>query len=187
MNEEAAPQYQPQPAAPAPVQMPAADTRPSQVEPSVPVVKVYSVRGVEYGLMTFMVHAGAAGLIWCLLALVNGEAGFDSLAFPVAVLLSALPVFGYLFLRLRKAELADPKLRFEPSKRRWSQLTQFITFFACFFNLVGFIYTLVSKMGGDDSGSLAKSFGSFDVVLVVAGGVIAYYCMDEHRNAGRAR
>ena len=188
MNEE--PTYQTQPAAaPMPMAEPVthAPHGAGEPEPSVPVVKVYSVKGVEYGLMSFMVWFGGAALIWCLLALIEGEASFSMLAFPVALLLCSLPIFAYLFLRLRKGELADPKQRFEPTKRRFSQLTQFLSFFVVFSSFVQFVYTLVAQMGGQETESLAKSFGGFAVVLAVAGGIFAYYWMDEHRGARRTR
>lgn len=158
---------------------------PRPAEPSVPVVKVLSVRGVEYGLMTFMVWFGAASIIWCLLALVNGSAGFDNLAFPVSLLLTALPVFGFLFIRLRKAELANPALRTEPSKRRFSQLTQFLAFFASFVSVLTYVYILISAASGSEGTSLVKSGLSSLVVLVVAGGVFTYYWFDEHRTVKR--
>ena len=153
-----------------------------QPEPSVPVVKVLSVRGVEYGLMTFMVWFGSAALLWCALAIIEGQAGFDVLAFPVALLIAVLPVFGYLFIRLRRAELANPKLRFEPSKRRFSQITQFVSFFVVFFSFVSFVYDLLSKAGGsDDDTSLGKSALYLLVFTVIYGGIFAYYWLDEHR------
>lgn len=145
-----------------------------------PVVKVLSVRGVEYGLMTLMVWFYSAALIWILLAIVNARASFDMLAAPLALLITALPVFAFLFVRLRRAELADPALRFEPSKRRFSQVTQFVTFLICFFNIVTFVGGLISTIGGKDA-SLDKSFLNMLVILVVAGGVFAYYWFDEHR------
>jgi hypothetical protein len=159
---------------------PAAPPAP-RLEPSVPVVKVYSVRGVEYGLMTFMVWFGAAAIVWCLLALVNNQSSFDVLAMPVALLLTTLPVFGYLFTRLRKAELANPALRYEPSKRRFSQLSMFVSFFICFFNIVSFVYLLLSSTTEDSYSSIGKSALNLLVILAVVGGIFAYYWVDEHR------
>jgi hypothetical protein len=157
-------------------------------EPSVPVVKVLSVRGVEYALMSFMLWFGAAAIIWSLLAFVDGDAGYDTMSFPAAVVACALPIFGFLFLRLRRAELANPRLRYEPSKRRFSQITQYLSFFACFFSLVSFVYDIIQKMSesstaleGTTSVNLGKSALQLLVFLAVAGGIFAYYWVDEHR------
>lgn len=150
-----------------------------------PVVKVLSVRGVEYGLMTFMVWFGAASLIWILVSIASGDANFDILAAPISLLLTSLPVFAYLFVRLRRAELANPALRTEPSKRRFSQLTQFVSFFVVFFNLVGLIYALVATAGGNEGMPLGETALTTLIVTLVAGGVFAYYWFDEHRAVKR--
>lgn len=153
----------------------------------VPVVRVLSMRGVEYGMMTFMLWFGAAALIWILVSLVQGgsSASFASQSFPLATLLVSLPVFAFFFLRLRRAELANPSLRYEASKRRFSQLTQFVAFFTCFFNIVALVYTLVGIAGGSEVNSVGKTVGSTAIVLAVAGGILAYYWADEHRTTRR--
>ncbi len=172
----------PEPPVPA---TPTAANAPEDGQP-MPVVKVLSVRGVEYGLMTFTLWFGAASLAWILLALIDGDnAGFDMLAFPISLLLVSLPVFAFFFLRLKRAEVANPVLRLEPSKRRFSQLTQFFTFLICLFNIVGFVYQLVAAAGGQEIESFGKTVLQLLVVLVIAGGLFAYYWMDEHRLVGR--
>lgn len=148
----------------------------------VPVVKVLSVRGLEYALMTFLLWFSAGSLITIILSLINGVDGFTVLAFPLALLIVSFPGLVYLFLRLRTSELRDPKLRIEPSKRRWSQLTQILAFLTCLFNLVAFVYAVLQFIGGEEV-SIGKSFGGLLVVLLIAGGVFMYYWKDEHKVA----
>lgn len=175
----------PQPAAPVHTGQAAAPPS-SRLEPSmddqpVAVVQALSVRGVEYAFMTFFLWFVAGTLIGLLLSLFNGMTDFDALSLPLALLLVCLPGFIFFFLRLKKAEVANPSLRYDPSKRRLSQFTQVIAFAACVFNVVGLVYTIFQKFGGQTTGSLGKTFLNTLVVLVVAGGVLAYYWVDEYR------
>ncbi len=148
----------------------------------VPVVRVLSPRGVEYVFLTVNLFAAAIGLASVLIALVNGKLGFDILAFPVALLVVSLPLFAWLFLRLKKAELAQPELKLDPSKRRSTQFTQITAYLVVFFSLVGWVSSVFAKIGGKYDGSLVKTSLDVLVLLVVAGGVLAYYWIDEHRN-----
>jgi hypothetical protein len=147
----------------------------------VPVVQVLSVRGVEYTMMTLTLWIVAAALIWILLSKLNGITGFSLLIFPTSLLIVCVPVFSLLFLRLRKAEVKNPALRLDASKRRLSQFTQVIAFATCLFNLIGFVYLVLSKVSGEAAPSIGKSLVNLLVVLVVAGGILAYYWFDEHR------
>ena len=146
-----------------------------------PVVKVLSVRGVEYVMMTISLWVLASALTWALLAVVNGQGTFKLLAFPISLMLVSLPIFALLYLRLRKAELENPVLRLDASKRRLSQITQILAFITCLSNLIAFVYILLSKIGGESSISLGKSFMNLIVVLLIAGGILLYYWADEHR------
>lgn len=167
---------QPEPVAPvAPVAAPA------ELTPQ-PVVQVLSPRGVEYVFLTLTLFTGAIGLISALLVIVNGAAGFEALSFPIALLMVALPVFAWLFLRLKDAELKNPSLRLDASKRRSTQFIQIISFATCLFTLVGFVTTIFAKIGGDYDGSIFKVFANILVILLVSGGILAYYWLDEHRS-----
>jgi hypothetical protein len=147
----------------------------------VPVVRVLSVRGVEYGMMTIVLLVSATTAAWILLNILNGSRGFDSIVVPTASFVVCLPIFGILFLRLKRAELQDPALRFDPSKRRWSQTTQFLAFTALLVNFIYFVYTLLQHASGGKAQSVFKSFVNLLVVFVIAGGVLYYYWQDEHR------
>lgn len=147
----------------------------------VPVVRVLSVRGVEYAMMTIALWFSATSLAWILLNIFNGSANFNFLVVPVSVLISSLPIFAVLFIRLKRAELANPALRFDPSKRRLSQLTQVFAFLACLINISVFAYNIMQKINGSGTTTIVKAIVSLLVVLAVAGGILVYYWFDEHR------
>ncbi|MBI1856661.1 hypothetical protein HY003_03885 [Candidatus Saccharibacteria bacterium] len=147
----------------------------------VPVVRVLSVRGVEYLMMSFALWLGAGSLIWVLLALINGYGSTTTLAMPGATMIVSVPVFAFFFLRLRKQELVNSSLRYEPSKRRLTQITQFVAFITCMLNTVTFVYLMIAKVSGQDGIVLWKAFANLLIVLIVVGGILAYYWADEHR------
>lgn len=147
----------------------------------VPVVQVLSPLGIEYVFLTINLFAGAGGLIAALVALVNGNASFDVLAFPVAVLFVAVPLFAALFLRLKRAELRNPALKLEPSKRRSTQFTQVVAYLTVFFALISLVTGIFASIGGQFTGSLVKFIVDILIVILVAGGILAYYWHDEHK------
>lgn len=155
----------------------------SGMKDPVPVVKVLSVRGVEYGMMSITLWVLASTLAWLLLNLVNGSRSFDYLVVPTSALVVCLPFFAWLFLRLKKAELANPSLVHEPSRRRWSQTTQFVAFVAVLINLIVFVYQMLSRFGTDKkpSETILKQTLSMLVVLAIAGGILVYYWVEDHR------
>jgi hypothetical protein len=148
---------------------------------AIPVVRVLSVKGVEYMMMSIALWMVSGSLAWLLLSLVNGITDFQLLAFPTAMLIVSLPCFGALYYRLRKAELQNPSLRLDPSKRRLSQITQFFAYVTCLFNLITFVYLLLGKIGGTSSIAVWKIFMNLIIVLAIAGGILVYYWFDEHR------
>jgi hypothetical protein len=147
-----------------------------------PVIQVFSPNGVEYVFLTLTLFVGAISLISALIALVNGAAGFASLAFPAAALIVTLPIFAVIFLHLKKRELQDPRLKLDASKRRTTQATQIISFIVCLFTLIGFFAAAFASMGGDSGGfTIGKAALDALCVLVVAGGILFYYWRDEHK------
>jgi hypothetical protein len=148
------------------------------------VVQALSVRGLEYTMMSLSLWLIAGSVIWVLISLINGGTSFKLLVLPTSILIACVPVFSLLFFRLKKEELANPDLRFDPSKRRLSQFTQIVAFSACLFNVVGFIYLALGKVAGEGGASIGKAALTLLAVLVVAGGVLAYYWLDEHKIRG---
>lgn len=146
----------------------------------VPVVKVLSPRGVEYVFLIIALLTSAISLGGVLISFVNAQYSFSVLAFPVAGLVVAVPVFTWLFLRLKKAEFNNPQLKLDASKRRSTQFTQIITFLVSFFTLVGLVYTIFSKIGGSYTSSMVKVFLDVLVIEVISCGILFYYWRDEH-------
>ncbi|MEK7561962.1 MAG: hypothetical protein AAB541_03825 [Patescibacteria group bacterium] len=132
-------------------------------------------------MMTIALWFSATGLAWVLLNLLNGSFNFNFLVIPVSVLISSLPFFAILFIRLKRAELANPALRFEPSKRRLSQLTQVLAFIVCLINISVFVYSIMQKANGSGTTSIGKAIINLLVILAIAGGILVYYWFDEHR------
>jgi hypothetical protein len=151
----------------------------------IPVVKVLSVRGVEYAMMSILLWFGAGSLMFILTSMIQGGSGFDTLAFPLSLLIVCVPGFAFFFLRLKAAELADPSLRLEASKRRYSQITQILAFLTCFFNIVAVTYLLIGMAGGNEVSNIGKTIGAAAVILLIAGGILLYYWKDEHKLVGK--
>lgn len=150
----------------------------------IPVVKVLSVRGVEYLFMSIFLWLCAGSFIGLILSLINGQTGFANLSFPLSMLIVSLPGFALLFLRLKKAELDDPKLRLDASKRRLTQATQLLAFLTCLINVITFVYLILQKIGGEGKLELGKAIINMLVILIVAGGILVYYWFDERRRNG---
>jgi uncharacterized membrane protein len=131
--------------------------------------------------MTIALVTGAVGLASALLAIVNGSYSFSVLYFPLSLLLVSVPVFSWLFLRLKHVEVLDPAARLDASKRRSTQFIQISSFFVCFFTLIGFLATVFAKLNGSYNGSIVKVILDVLVILVVAGGILFYYWRDEHK------
>jgi hypothetical protein len=149
----------------------------------VPVVRVLSPFGVEYVFMTICLFVGAIALVTALISLANGKIDFSVLAFPAATLLISVPAFAVLFLRLKKLELKRPELKLDPSKRRSTQFTQIVAFTVVLLTLIGLVFDIFMKLGGQGGLSIVKALLDVACVVVVAGGILAYYWRDEHRAA----
>jgi len=147
----------------------------------VAVLEVLSVRGVEYGMMTIVLWIGAITLGWIAFNMLNGSRGFNYVVVPTAALVVCVPVFGFFFLRLKKAELADTSIRFDASKRRWSQVTQILAYTVVLTNLMYFVYVILQHTTGGHGTSISKAAINLVIILVIAGGILAYYWHDEHR------
>lgn len=148
---------------------------------SAPVVKVLSVRGLEYLMMSISLWFGAGGLLWGVLTAINGGTSFAILALPASLAIVGVLIFAGFFIRLKKAELKDPSLRLDASKRRSSQTTQIFAFLVLFFNLITFVYLVFANLGGKSSISIGRAAINLLVVTAIAGGILSYYWVNEHR------
>jgi hypothetical protein len=161
------------------------------------VVQTLTTRGLEYIIMFIALGVTALALGSLLHSNVNnllgnGDGSFTSntVSFAAAALVVALPVLAVLFLRLKKAELADPALHHDPSRKRAVQLTLIVTFLVGLGNIIFFVYSLMSgqndsyqynALGSRAAGSLVGDFIHLVITLAIAGGIFAYYWLDEHR------
>jgi amino acid transporter len=153
----------------------------SQAMQPIPVVRVLSPTGIEYVFLTITLFTSATALIAVLVSLVNAKIDFAVLAFPAAALVITLPIFAFFFLRLKKMEVHRPEQKLDPSKRRSTQFTQIVAFIVCLFTIIGFVFDIFSKIGGQSGPSIGKAALDALSVLIVAGGILAYYFHDEHK------
>lgn len=150
------------------------------------VTNVASIRGFEYSLMFLALWGLAGSLIAMLNFFAAGESSNTNLSLPITIILVSLPIFVFFFLRLKKAELKEPSLLQDPSRRRAIQITQLVTFVAVIIHLITLIYGLLKSCAGTPYSSCRKTDGTdfvhFLITLGIAGGIFAYYWIVEHKN-----
>lgn len=163
------------------------------------VVQSFTTRGLEYIIMFIALAVSALSLGSLLHSNVNnlmggGDTGFSgsTVSFASSALIVALPVLAFLFLRLKKAEISDPQIRHDPSRKRAVQLTLVATFLIGLGNIIFFVYNLMT--GGSDQSYRYNALGGSAatttigntvhllITLAIAGGIFAYYWFDEHRS-----
>lgn len=162
-----------------------------------PVVQNLSTRGLEYIIMFIALAVAAISLGSILHSSINSLFGSTSsfldgggrVSFASSALIVSLPVLAFLFLRLKKAELSDPELQFDPSRKRAVQITLVVTFLVGLGNIIYFVYSLMSGAGGrgefntvgsSASYSLLGNFVHLVITLAIAGSIFIYYWRDEH-------
>ncbi len=164
----------------------------------VAVVNVATTRGIEYLIMFIglWITASAIGslLHGSIETLAGEESFYTNIApFSAAALIVALPIFVYLFLRLKKAELQEPEIRKDPSRKKAIQLTLIVTFLIGIGKIMGYIFSLLNG-GGEDGGFFGGGgYASemaispiYDILhtfitLGIAGGIFLYYWRDIHK------
>lgn len=160
------------------------------------VVQNLSTRGFEYSIMFVSLLATAFSIGAILHAFVSNlfaeqattsdpyySSSSDGVySFAATVLLVTLPIFIVLFLRLKKAELADPSLKKDPSRKRMSHFTQFLAFLVGIGYIVAFFYGLINGTAADGSGGpgVGESFLQMLITLIIAGSIFGYLWKDEH-------
>ena len=155
---------------------------PSILQPT-PVVKMWSTRGLEYAMMAISLWISALALGWLIIELINDRNSFVALVSPVSALVVCVPVLTFFFIRLKAEESKNPLLRADPSRRRWTQLTQFLAYIVVLLGLIGLVRTLLARYGADTT--YGRSFGKtvLDSVtaIIVPLIILVYYWADEHR------
>jgi Domain of unknown function (DUF5671) len=160
------------------------------------VVQNLSTRGFEYSIMFVSLLATAFSIGAILHAFVGNlfaeqtttsdpyySSSSDGIySFAATVLLVTLPIFVVLFLRLKKAELADPSLKKDPSRKRMSHFTQFLAFLVGIGYIVAFFYGLINGTAADGGGGpgVGESFLQMLITLIIAGSIFGYLWKDEH-------
>lgn len=164
-----------------------------------PVVQNLSTRGLEFIIMFIALGVAAVALGSLLHSSVNTLFGSNesilgsggSVPFAASALVVSFPVLAYLFLRLQKAELANPSLRLDASRKRAIQITLVVTFLVGLSNVIYFVYSLMSggnndsynTFGSSAANSLLGNFVHLVITLAIAGGIFVYYWRDEHQDA----
>ncbi|HSX01190.1 MAG TPA: DUF5671 domain-containing protein, partial [Candidatus Saccharimonas sp.] len=123
-------------------------------------------------------------LVDTLFGFTNDLNGITAYASPALIV--ALPIFAILFLRLKKAEDAEPAIRSDPSRRHAIQLLLIVAFAWGIGRLIVYIYSLLNGNGADSylGSNITAPLGNFLHTLItvtIAGGLFAYYWIDEHR------
>jgi hypothetical protein len=172
-------------------------------EHPIAVVENLTPRGFEYKIFLVLLLVAIIGLISLANLMLSSYTTWEAAAFPVTMLIVCAPAAAFMFLRLRRTELAQPRLRKDPSRRRIIQAIQLLTFLAVIVHTIILLYMLISGhyasspealyrdssayYYGDDYQSegpnLLKDIVRWLVTLVVAGGTFLYYWRDEHRRS----
>ncbi|MCA9332500.1 hypothetical protein KDA00_01360 [Candidatus Saccharibacteria bacterium] len=156
----------------------------------VAVVANLSIRGFEYAIMfisllasAFAVGALAHKAIYDMFAKTSSGysyGGTDNFsAFLVTILLVCFPIFAYMFIRLKKAEIDDPTLRKDPSRRKWVQFTELVTFIVGIGYIIWFVYSLITPDGSSED--TAQYFLHMLVTIIIAGGIFIYLWRDDRK------
>lgn len=166
------------------------------------VVENLTTRGFEYKIFLVLLLVSIIGLISLANIMLSSYVSWEAAAFPVTMLIVAAPVAVFMFLRLRRAELAQPRLRKDPSRRRIIQAIQLLTFLGVIIHTIILLYMIISGnytestsvytdtsmyyYGNDyevNSPNIVKDVVRWLVTVVVAGGTFLYYWRDEHRRS----
>ena len=152
------------------------------------VVQRRSTRGFEYVIMFLALAITAASFGQIVHNLINAALGLDggfgaeAGAAATAGLIVGLPIFSLLFLRLKKAEHRDPSIRTDSSRHGAVQFALIVSFIWGIGKLLVYIYALLNGSAGygEAANPLAELLHAL-VTVVIAGGIFAYYWIDEHR------
>lgn len=160
----------------------------------IPVVNNLSTKGFEYSIMFVSLWASAISLAIQVNTLISNAFASDSASdyydyssgvdtFWITVLVVFAPVFIALFVHLKRQELANPAQLKDPSRRRLSHFTQFLSFLTGAGILIYFIYSLMSgKVGQDGEMGYAELILHVLATLLITGSVFAYYWIEEHKS-----
>jgi len=156
------------------------------------VVQQRTTRGLEYTIMFVALGATAVALGALLHNVIDSTFGnssntsSDLVSFASSALIVALPIFAWLFLRLKKAEHETPEIRTDSSRRHAVQLALIVSFVWGLFRLMTYVYSLLNGgsgndfLGSDNTNPVANLLHTL-VTLSIAGTIFVYYWRDEHK------
>jgi hypothetical protein len=150
------------------------------------VVENLTARGFEYKLFSVSLVLSLAALLLIANFMISGNGDWNASAFPVTMLVVTGPIALLLFIRLHHAELMQPALKHDASRRKVLQAIQLVTFLTVVGHTIILLYLLLSGYyNSTDNGhpSFASGVLRWVVTLLLAGGTFWYYWRDEHRHA----
>lgn len=171
------------------------------------VTQRFTTRGLEYNIMVIALAFAAISLGICLHYFANAAFGATAssweseyVAAAASALLVSLPIFILLFRRLHKAETAQSSLRQDSTRRRAIQVTLIVSFIWGISKIISTLYLLLSGKFVSEVTRCSDYYTSQDctaglsettyiilqlihlvITLGIAGGIFAYYWIDEHR------
>ncbi|MGI9027332.1 MAG: DUF5671 domain-containing protein [Candidatus Saccharimonadales bacterium] len=169
----------------------------SNLNNPIAVMNVSTTRGIEYLIMFIALWITATAIASLLHHSVETLSGIDGIYYGIAplaapALIVSLPIFGYLFLRLKKAEIEEPEIRKDPSRKRAIQLTLLVTFLIGIGKIIAYLFSLING-GGEGGGIFEDGYETeyvispiYDILhaiitLGIAGGIFVYYWRDIHK------
>jgi hypothetical protein len=158
------------------------------------VVENLTLRGFEYKIFSVTLVLALVALIF-VADFSIGSSDWSSMAFPLTVLIVTGPLALFLFMRLHRAELLQPELRKDPSRRKVVQGIQLVTFLGVVVHTIIIVYLLLSGhysststgfgldegSGTSHGGDLLSDILRWLITVVLAGGTFLYYWRDDHR------
>lgn len=176
---------------PVPVPHPSQPAQNQQVQVAntnpVAVVENLSTRGIEYKIMFFALWISAiafGGLVHDMIDALTQAENYPHVGGLIAAtaIIVCFPIFAYLFLRLKKAEIIEPEIRKDQSRRKAVQSTLIFSFIIGVINVIAMVYIMMS--GGEAIGDEVDTVALFMHTLVtvaICGGIFMYYWKDLHR------
>ncbi|MBC7708304.1 hypothetical protein H7Y63_03705 [Polaromonas sp.] len=150
------------------------------------VVSNLTTRGFEYKIFSVSLTLMVFSVIFLGNVLIGGDDTSTIAALPLTVLLVTGPIALFMFRRLHRAEIANPNLRGDASRRQVVQGIQLITFLAVIIHTVVLLYLFISghyasKPSYGSAPNALSDVLRWLVTLIVAGGTFFYYWHDERR------
>jgi hypothetical protein len=152
------------------------------------VVPYRSTAGLEYIILFISLWVAAMSLAAVLHGIVdmtfgNADSFYEGVnSFATAALLVSLPIFSFLFLRLKKQEIVNPDIRRDINRKNAVQLTLIVTFLIGLGKTIFYIYQLLNIGNSDVStGVFASELFHTIITVGISGLIFVYYWIDDHK------